>query len=204
MVSLSRAPAVLLVAAMLVGCGTAEPVRPDRFFALEPAIAIKPRARSAGATLMVKDFAARGFLGGRQIVYRVAEEPMQVKRYLQLLWEEPPGRALARELAGGLRAANLLGLVVTSAQPARVDWVLTGELARFEHLPTDHPPRVRIELDLTLLREQDRRSLLSRRYAGQEPTMGSAPGDMIGAFNRLSGRLLGQAVRDLEPIIARR
>jgi cholesterol transport system auxiliary component len=150
--------------------------------------------------LEVNDLAARGFLGGREIVYRTAEEPLEVNRYQELLWEEPPGRALARALASALRSASLFGVVTTPAQRVRTDYRLTGEVIRFEHLPTDRPPLVRVEINLTLVRGDDRRSFLSRQYSGEELTDESTPRGMVRAFNRLSGRLLSEAVRDLQSI----
>jgi cholesterol transport system auxiliary component len=186
-----------LITLSLVACGAPEPVIRDRFFALDPPVPVTPGGSVTAATLLVNDLAARGFLGGRQIVFRTAEDPLEVKRYPQLLWEEPPGRALARELVAALRSARLFGLVITPAQRARTDYLLGGEVTRFEHLPTDRPPRVRAEFSLTLLRGADRRSVFSGRYAGEEPSGGATPQAMIQAFNRLSGRLLGEAVRDL-------
>ncbi len=151
----------IIAALLLAACGAPEPASRDRFFALEPTAAVTPGRRAEGGTLLVNDLAARGFLGGRQIVYRTAEEPLEVKRYPLLLWEEPPGRALARELTAALREARRFELVITPAQRARSDYLLGGEVTRFEHLPTDHPAaRAGAELNLTLLRGDDRRSLI--------------------------------------------
>jgi len=200
MVSLTRCILLLLATFQLAGCATPEPADADRFFALEPAIPVSSGRPVGGMTLLVNDLAARGFLGGRQIVYRTAEDPLEVKRYNQLLWEEPPGRALAQELASALREARLFDHVITPAQRARTDYLLGGEVTRFEHLPTDRPPRVRAEFTLTLLRGDDRRSLVAKRYAGEEPTDDDTPQAMIRAFDRLSARLLGEVVQDLQSL----
>ncbi len=190
----------IIAALLLAACGAPEPASRDRFFALEPTAAVTPGRRAEGGTLLVNDLAARGFLGGRQIVYRTAEEPLEVKRYPLLLWEEPPGRALAHALTTALREARRFELVITPAQRARSDYLLGGEVTRFEHLPTDRPPRVRAELTLTLLSGDDRRSLLSKGYAGEEPTIESTPEGMVQAFDRLSGRLIAEAVRDIHAL----
>ena len=198
MVPLIRRSLALVLTLLLTGCGAPEPASRDRFYALESTVPVVAGQPAAGVTLLVNDLAAYGFLGGRQIVYRTAEEPLEVQRYHQLLWEEPPGRALALELLTALRAARLVELVITPAQRARADYILGGEITRFEHLPTDRPPRVRAEVNLTLLRGDDRRSLISRKYAGDEPTGGDTPQAMVQAFDRLSGRLVGEVVRDLQ------
>lgn len=195
-----RLAPMVVMAALLAACGAPEPASRDRFFAHEPRVDVTPGKPAAGLTLLVNDLAARGFLGGRQIVYRTAEDPQEVQRYYQLLWEEPPGRALAQELVGAVRAAGLFDLVITPAQRARADYILGGEVTRFEHLPTDRPPRVRAELTLTLMRGDDRRSLVSKSYSGEEPTGADTPEAMVQAFDRLSARLLGEAVRDLQSL----
>lgn len=191
--------ALLLAAMLLTACGTPAPAQRDRFYSLDPQL---PPGYVTGAplpaTLLVNDLAARGFLGGRQIVFRTKERPLEVQRYSLLLWEEPPGRAIARNLAGSLRTAGLFGFVTTPAQRSRTDYILGGELDRFEHLPTANPPQVAADFHLTVMGGVDRRSLFSRRYQAQEPTRGDTPEAMTQAFNRLAGRLIRDAVRDIE------
>jgi len=200
MVPLIRRTLLLVACVLLTACAAPEPASRDRFFALEPQTAVTVGPSIRGVTLMVNDFAARGFLGGRQIVFRTAEDPLEVQRYHQLLWEEPPGRALAQGLVAALRESGLFEHVLTPDQRARTDYLLGGEVTRFEHLPTDRPPRVRAELTLSLLRRDDRRSLVAKRYAGEALTVGDSPEAMIRAFDQLSARLLGEVVRDLQSL----
>lgn len=88
--------------------------------------------------------------------------------------------------------------MVTPAQRTRADYILSGEIDRFEHLPTAGPPKVVAEFSLTLLQGTNRRSLFSGRYQGQEATGEDSPEAMALAFNRLAGRLVGDALRDLQ------
>jgi cholesterol transport system auxiliary component len=198
----SRATLILILAPLaLVACGAPEPVQRDRFFSLEPPIQAPPgQITPLRATLLVNDLAARGFLGGRQILYRTQDRPLEVQRYNLLLWEKPPGRAIAGDLTRALRTAGLFELVITPAQRSRTDYILGGEVDRFEHLPTARPPEVMAEFSLTLMRGVDRRSLFSRRYRGREQTRAETPEAMAQAFNRLAGRLIGQAVQDLRAL----
>jgi len=197
---LALAP-VLLAALMVNACGAPEPAERDRFYSLSPQIQAKPTTTPPlRSTLLVNDLSARGFLGGRQIVYQTQEQPLEVQRYNLLLWEAPPGRSIAGDLAAALRAARLFEFVITPAQRSRADYVLGGEIARFEHLPTAVPPTVVVDFRLTLLHGTDRRSLFSRRYQGQEIVKGASPEAMARAFNQLTGRLIGNAVRDLQSL----
>jgi cholesterol transport system auxiliary component len=189
----------VLLPTLLLGCAAPGPAPQDSFYSLQarPTVAPAPPARSLAATLLVQDLSARGFLGGRQIVYRTEAEPLQVQRYPRLLWEEPPGRALAAELVTALRAAGPFELVLGWRQRARNDYVLRGELLRFEHRPTATQPYVAAAFTLTLLRASDRGVLMNQRFSGEEPTDGETPKAMVSAFNRLSGRLISEAAVEM-------
>lgn len=186
-----------LLATLLGACGTAPPAEPDRYFRLQAPATATPGGRPVAATLVVRELATRGFEGGRAIVYRTAETPLETNRYRNLLWEVAPGPAMAGMLADGLRQVDLFELVILPDQRARAEYLLEGELARFEHLPTDRPPAVAVEFSLILVRSRDRSPLATRRYSGREPVADGTPEGMAEAFNRLAGRLVADAVRDL-------
>lgn len=187
-----------LLLAALSGCGSPTPVRPDRFYRLEPPVLTAPSGTPAPATLLVTDLSAPGLLNGRQILFRTRAEPLVTQRYEDLLWEEAPAGALAGALADALRTAGVFRFVVVPAERARADLLLGGRLTRFEHLPTAEPPRVAAALTLVLTRADDRRVLMTRTYAGEEPLAASTPEAMVEAFARLGARLIALAVRDLQ------
>ena len=191
----------LFVFALLAGCGGAA-VR-DVYFSLRPEPAMVPSGPPISGTLRISPLAARGFVGGSRIVYRTADEPLEVQRYNELLWEEVPARAIADELLAAMRAAQAFDSVVTAGDPARATYLLSGEVTRFEHRPTDQPPGVSAEFTLALVAARSRELLVSKTYAGFEPT-GNAAGEpvtpqaMAAAFNRLTGRLVGEVVGDVQ------
>lgn len=182
---------------LLSGCGSTAPPVEDAFFRLEPALSVAAAARPLPGTVLVTALGTRGFLGGSQIMFRTADAPLQAQRYNTRLWEDTPGRAMAGGLGTAVRTAGLFEYVVTVADRARADWLLSGELERLEHLPTDQPPRVVAEFTLTLVGGQTRAVVFSGTYAGEEPTSASTPEAMAAAFNRLTGRLLTGALADL-------
>ena len=190
--------ALLLALTLPAGCGSSTPLRSDRFYSLDPAPQVAPAGTPTPGILLINDLSARGFLGARQILFRTRDEPLVIQRYEDLLWEEPPTSALAKVLVSALRAAKVFQFVVVPQERARADFLLGGELERFEHLPTDQPPRVAAALHLSLVRADKRGSMISRTYRGEEPLEGSTPDAMVAAFTRLSARLIGDAVRDLQ------
>ncbi|HYN77754.1 MAG TPA: ABC-type transport auxiliary lipoprotein family protein [Lamprocystis sp. (in: g-proteobacteria)] len=192
--------ALLFTLAGLTGCSIAPPAKPDRFYRLAPEPLAGPVGAPAPAILLVNTLAARGFLGGRDISFRTREAPLIAQRYEELLWEDPPPQSLARALESAIRTARVFAFVVVPAERARADYLLGGEVERFEHLPTDQPPRVAVTFRLALVRADDRNSMVSRDYSGEEPVAATTPDAMVAAFNRLSARLIAQAVRDLQSI----
>ncbi|WP_295456193.1 ABC-type transport auxiliary lipoprotein family protein [uncultured Thiodictyon sp.] len=182
----------------LAGCGSSPTLRADRFYRLEPVSQVGPTGPPAAAALLVNNLSGRNFLGGNQIVFRTRGEPLVTQRYDDLLWEEPPTESLAKALVNALRSAQVFQFVVVAAERAGSDYLLSGELQRFEHRPTDQPPRVAATLHLTLVQADNRRTLASRDYSGEEPVDGATPDAMVAAFTRLSARLVGAAVRDLQ------
>ena len=191
----------LMAALLLAGCGGGGKRLQDLYFALQSDVTLAPAARPIPGTLRVTPIAARGFVAGSRIVFRTAEEPLEVQRYAQLLWEEVPARAIADDLTAAARAAGVFEHVITAGDPARADFLLTGELQRFEHRPTDNPPVVFAELWLTLVRGKGREVLVAQSYVDTEPVAVAADGRqspeaIVDAFNRLSGRIISRVIAD--------
>ncbi len=191
----------LLLSLLLGACASAPPAQRDHFYRLDPPTDVTTgTGPPLSATLRVSDLAARGFLGGRQIVFRTQAQPLETRRYVQYLWEEPPGQALASALVKALRAANLFRFVTGPGQDARAQYLLSGKIIRFEHLPTAQPPRAALAFTLLLAQADSRAPILEREYEGREPVSGDTPDAMAQAFNRLAGRLIGKAVDDLRAL----
>ena len=202
MVQMKRFILIGLLSLGLGGCGAPVTVKEDQYLTLVPPTApeLSGHAPASGAheqDLQVNELAARGFLGGRQIVFRTTADPWQTQRYDYLLWDEPVPRALSRHLAASIRAAGLFRFVLIPADRGNADYLLSGEVERFEHLPTATPPRVAGTLNLTLLQASDRRPLLVRRYDAEEIVAGETPAAMAAAANRLADRLAAAVVTDL-------
>ncbi len=202
MVQMKRFILIGLLSLGLGGCGAPVTVKQDQYLSLVPPTAPElsghaPTRGSSATDLQVNELAARGFLGGRQIVFRTTADPWQTQRYDQLLWDEPVPRALSRHLAARIRAVGLFRFVLIPADRGNADYLLGGEVERFEHLPTATPPRVAGTLSLTLMRASDRRPLLVRRYDAEEIVAGETPAAMAAAATRLADRLAAAVVTDL-------
>jgi cholesterol transport system auxiliary component len=157
------------------------------------------RQAAVAATLLVTQPSARRLTAGREMVFQRDDRPGELQRYTYHLWAEPPAAAIASALTVALREARLFAFVIAPGQRAQADYLLTGELLRLEHLPSALPPQVAAELQLTLVDGYNRRPLFANRYQGREATgSDDSPAAAAAAFDRLLGRLLSEAVRDLQ------
>jgi cholesterol transport system auxiliary component len=189
--------ATLAGIAALTACSFG-PARQDHFYPLAPTVQVEPLAATpVAATLLVTQPVARGLGVGRELIFVGADHPGEVQTYTYHLWAEPPAAAIASSLVASLRQAQLFAFVVAPGQRAGADYLLSGELTRLTHFPDAEPPRVEAAFNLTLVDASDRRPLTSHLYQGSEPA-GPDPAAAAAAFERLVGRLLGDAVRDLQ------
>jgi cholesterol transport system auxiliary component len=181
-------PALVLILSA-AGCGSPAPAKPDLFFSLDPAPLESPTGSPIPATLLVNELAARGFLGGRQIVFRTEEEPLRVQRYDDLLWDEPVPRAMSRNLVNAIRAAEVFQVRLDPRRPRSrglsARW--RGRALRASAAPTSMPSAVAGCRDAQSGRGARRRS----------PT---DPGPQLQPRGRCPGRYAGRHGRGLQPI----
>jgi len=193
--ALHRATMALATLALFACAGG--PARQDHFYPLAPRVQVESVGTPVAATLLVTQPVARGLGVGRELIFVGADRPGEVQTYTYHLWAEPPAAAIASSLVASLRQAHLFAFVVAPGQRAQADYLLSGELTRLEHFPDAQPPRVEAAFNLTLVDTSDRLPLTSHLYQGSEPA-GPDPAAAAAAFERLMGRLLGDAVRDLQ------
>jgi len=201
-----RPALALILCAVLAACGGA-PVR-DLYYDLDARVTAVPGGAPIPGTVRVSPLTARGFLAGSRIVYRTVEAPMQVQRYGEYLWADVPAAAVAADLLAALRDARVFENAVGAADPARASYLLTGELTRFEHLPTAPRPHVAVELTLVLVDADDRRLVVSKTYSETAPTPRGPDGlmrpeTMITAFDHATGRIIDAVIRDIRALAAR-
>lgn len=183
----------------LTACATSGPIEHDRFYRLNPDVAIEPASTTSAATLQVRPLAARGLIAGRQILFRPSGNSPEVRRHVTDLWEAQPTDAIADALIAALRQARIVAHVVGRSGAIRADYTLGGTLHILEHRPLEGDDRVAAAFDLILSDSHNRHVLFAASYQDTEPMASATPEAMIAAFNRLIGRLVSEAVRDMAP-----
>jgi ABC-type uncharacterized transport system auxiliary subunit len=197
-----RAAILLVVTAMMIpgGCFSG-PAPPDRFYRLEipdPAAPLEvPRLRGR---LLVDSIRGDAMTLERQMIYRDASDPSQVRRLGYDHWVDPPPVMVQRAVVEFLRSANAAEAVITPEMRFDAKVRLGGRLHRFERLVGQGSPRATIELEFNLVRVGEREPLLMEIYREQEEAVGSGIGESVEAFSRALHRILERLVLDLPEV----
>jgi ABC-type uncharacterized transport system auxiliary subunit len=194
-----RAAILFAVAALVIpnGC-LSGPAPQDRFFRLEvPDAAARLELPRLRGRLLVDSIRGDGMTRERQMLYRKADDPSQVRREAYDHWVDAPPLMVQRAVVEFLRSANAAEVVVIPEMRVGADFRLGGRVHRFERLDGGGSPHVTVELGLTLVREESGEPLLLETYREDQEAAGGAIGDSVEAFNQALHRILERLVRDL-------
>lgn len=192
-----------LLVCVLTGCGSAPPLEPVRYYALELDALETPASQPVRGSVQLNLLTTRGLLNGRAILYRTLDRPHEIGRYPRYVWYEPLSHALTGLLTDAVREAGVFEQVLAPSVRAHVDYRLIGEIKSYEHLPMDQPPRVRADIDLSLIAALDRNLLWARKYRVEQIVEGRTPEAMIQAFNVLNTQLAREVIGDLRVLQAK-
>jgi ABC-type uncharacterized transport system auxiliary subunit len=79
--------------------------------------------------------------------------------------------------------------VVTPEMRIRPDFLISGRAKRLERLLGDGPPRVAVEVEISLIRVADDKLLVVNSYATEELAGGSDVNASVKAMNRATARI---------------
>lgn len=201
MIGVRPKKASLVMATMLLltmGCSTTSPAQ-DQFYRLEPVITIKPKNKALAGTILVAQLSARGFADGTRIVYRDNRNQLQVQRYRNQLWSQPPVTMIQDAIVQALRVEHVADYVITPAERANAGWILSGTLFRIEYLR--EPNQVNIELELGLINAKNRKTVFQHRYEQTQMVDGKSMTHVVAAFNHALARVIGGSVNDLTKVL---
>ncbi len=176
------------------GCAS-KPTPQDRFYRLAPEINVQTDSEPSVETILVTQLSSRGFTDGRRIVFRNNSHQSRVQRYGYALWAEPPATMIHNVLVKALRAAAIADYVITPAERANADWVLSGSLFRAEHLINEG--RVELEIELSLVSAQTRKLRSQRRYLESQDIHDNSMEQVVYAFDQALARLIENSVEDV-------
>jgi len=183
----------------MIGCSATPPPQ-DQFYRLEPEPVTVPAKQISTGTILVTQLNARGFSGGARIVFRDNVDRLRVQRYRNRLWSDPPAAMIQDAIVQALRAEHIAEYVITPAERANANWIVSGTLFRIEHLRDVN--QVNIEFELGLINAQNRKTVFQHGYSQAESAEDTSMASVVAAFNLVLAQLIATAVKDIGVVVA--
>ena len=187
-----RACAVLgfLLALFTAACGG---VPKTYFYTLQAPAA--PAASDPRTTyvLGVEHFRAPEMLRDDRMVYYVS--PTQMNFYQYNRWGSAPATMLSEYTAQWVESTGVFAQVKTLPVRDRVDYILGGRVDNFEEVDEAAGVKVRVAVELSLVRASDHKLVWSDQRRQEAPVTEHGAGGVASALNAVSA----QVVRDLVP-----
>ena len=182
---------LLLLFPVLAGCfGSAPPVPRDHYYRLLVSAPEDVNVADRVAGVMSVDLLqADGLLRERPLLFSESGAPHEVQQHNYHYWTDAPPQMLQDQLVTYLRKSRIARSIVTPDMRVRADYQVSGKVKRLERLLGGGPPRVFVELELSLVRLSDNKLLLVDNFADQEPETGNGVGSAIIALNKATGRV---------------
>jgi len=182
------------------GCLSIESAPPDHFYRLELAAPdLHFDAPVLPGTIQVVRPSADALTGERYLLYRETGQSMQVRHHPYHQWMDSPTLIIQQETARYLRASRLSDHVVTPEHRAKVDYLLSCRIAKFERV-LDGTPRVVMELEMGLTHMRNREPLLLQTYREEQPTRGKGVDASIEAYDQALAKILQRFIADASNI----
>jgi cholesterol transport system auxiliary component len=123
--------------------------------------------------------------------------PFQAQYLPDSRWSEPTPALVQTLMIASLQNLGGFRLVSRTGAGLMPDYTLMTEVQEFQAEPTasgDGQISVKVGMMMTIIRESDRRIVASRRFAATEVVASDAVLDIVGGFDRVVQRILGEAV----------
>ena len=183
------------LAIVTAGC-VAGPAPRDHFYRLVVATPAKSGPTLPGL-LEVDRFTSDDVLR-RPAMLRAQSGSPEVTPYAYHLWVNSPTLMLQQALTDYLRAAGAAQTVTTRASGLSANWIVTGQLRRFDHLEGSDP-KVTVEMELSLQNQQrrDSKPAVQKVYRAEARPADENPAAAAEAFGSAVGTVFQQFTADL-------
>jgi len=190
---------ILVIAVLLVACGSPAPVKDDTFYRLVPATdgEAYPTPPLDG-TLFIERPSAAGVRRGRQLLYSDDADHIRLRQYHYQHWEDAVPAMVHRWLLARAEAVGAAEGLALRSGPG-IDFRLRSRIDRFERLVdgSAYSAAVAIEFDLT--NGTGTRLLFHERFEAvvraEDDTMDATVRAFVDALDRIGGDLLHRLER---------
>lgn len=169
--------------ATISGCLTATTISPARYYTITPEIAVKAIASSE------KSLGIRPLIGAKPYKLAIAytAEDNRLAYYQNAEWADLPATMVNRALTDGLIKLEGFSEVDDAANIARPNYILTGELRRFEADYNREVPAAVVEI-ICIIRDTESGTSLWQGYLiGDSPLPAGEEGASLHSDTSLAG-----------------
>ena len=193
--SLSLLPSLALLLALVTGCAS---VPLTHYYVLEPQDRpAESFTHRAGLTIGVETFEVDPPYDQDRIVYRVGDNSAEVGFYPYHRWAAPLARMLPRVVASGLKGISGALSVEPAASGRDYEASLRGRLLVFEEIDTKQGQRVRMRVELRLIRD-DGTEIWSRLLAREVTVSSDAVAGIVTGLSAALSEAVYESRSDLE------
>jgi len=191
-----RFPAALFLTVTLAGCGALSAVsdatEPLDAFTLS---SVRPAVAGSGAShIVVPAAAASGAIATDRIL--IKPTPVQAAYLPAARWVDPAPVLIQSLLVGSLQSSAGFRLVSRDDAGLQPDFVVLLDLIQFQ---ADAPAEgesawtIRVGLTVTVIRDEDRSIVASRRFDATSNASGQEVGPVVAAFDAATTQVLREA-----------
>jgi len=187
------AAALALGLSFLSACGGKIP--PTRYYTLNyPALAPAADAKT-NFVLEIEPFNASENLRDDRILYY--ESPTQFSYYEYHHWSPDPGTLVTEMTKRRLHEMAIFAHVRSAPTHEPADFVLRGRLLNFEELDYEPGGKVRVALEMHLLRASNHKTMWAERREVQIPITKSGVDGVVNALSSATDQILSQTLPGL-------
>ena len=176
---------------LLAGCSAlTKATEPLDAYTLTPLV-FDAQTQSSARHLVVELPTSSGALATDRIL--ILPNPLQAEYLAKARWVDPAPVLVQNLLVASLQGSGAFRRVGRDAAGLTPDYVLLVELGAFQAeapAPGVSATQVRVALNVTLVREEDRRLVASRRFDHTATAPSSAPLDLVAAFDTATRAML--------------
>ena len=194
---LARALIIVVVAGLLAACDGLLPGSgpPPILYTLTPKSKFNLQIQSVPYQLVVEEPLAAGGLNISRIALR--EGPRRLDYFAGVQWTERAPRMVQTLLVESFENSGRIVAVGRQAIGLRSDYSLKSELREFqaEYDPAGGPPRVRVRLNMKLIKQPRRNIIGNQSFEAVIPAADTSMSAIINAFDDALGKVLKQSVQ---------
>lgn len=194
MIRIARLVVMILV---LSSCATQPPVPQDHFYRLAPP-SVANLGLNVNGVIAVAAIRTEGIYRERSILFVDHNLPLEIQRYNYHYWQSEPSALLQEQLVAFARHANVGNAIIRYRPAINSDWLIRGQLLRFERETAPAGNTVRIALELQWWRPNAPSALFAKEYYASIETrfpMHDAVAGFSAALDNIFGEFFIDAAR---------